>query len=274
MAVNVQFGVQETLAQMYARSRELFPTDMSSAEIQQLDQALRLRSVFSARTTNAQYAQAIADITDQLLAGTINEATGRMLLQEMAHLLNYDPAKGFPGDDPTRIPPAEVGSLRDLSSEARTHLVLDTQERVAANYAYQRAGQTDEARYQYPAYELVRIYVRKQERENWVQRFIAAGGQLYDGRMIAPKDSDVWVNLGNGMGGYTDTLGNGFPPFAFGSGMGWREVPRDECITLGVIAPDEVPQITDQGLQTELDINRAQFSDEFLSALEQDLLAA
>lgn len=258
----------------FAREREIFPTDMSSAEIRELDAALRRRSVLSARTTNLQYTQAIADVVDQLLAGQINEATGRMMLQETLELLQYDPAKGFPGDDPERIPPAELGSLRDLGSEQRVKLVLETQERMAANYAFQRAGQTDEARWQFPAYELVRIYVRRTERDDWQRRFIAAGGRLVDGRMIARKDSPVWEALGAGEGGFNDTLGNPYPPFAFGSGMGWREVDRDECIRLGVISADEMPEITDVEFAEELQINREAFDDEFLAALEADLLAA
>ena len=32
---------------------------------------------------------------------------------------------------------------------------------------------------------------------------------------------------------------NPFPPFAYGSGMGWIGVGRDECIRLGLIGEDE-----------------------------------
>ena len=40
-------------------------------------------------------------------------------------------------------------------------------------------------------------------------------------------------------GGYTVTLGNPFAPFAFGSGYGLRELPRGECLIIGVIAEDD-----------------------------------
>lgn len=77
--------------------------------------------------------------------------------------------------------------------------------------------------------------------DDWPSRFLAAGGELFENgtRMIAPKGSDVWVKLGEGAGGYEDTLGNAFPPYAFGSGWGLREVSRGEALTVGVMQPED-----------------------------------
>ena len=55
------------------------------------------------------------------------------------------------------------------------------------------------------------------------------------GRMVALKSSDVWAALGAGAGGYTDCLGNSFPPFAFGSGMYRDNVSRHEAVELGLM---------------------------------------
>ena len=41
-----------------------------------------------------------------------------------------------------------------------------------------------------------------------------------------------------GAGGYRDTLGNPFPPFAFGSGLAWADISRDEAIKLGLVPGD------------------------------------
>ena len=57
--------------------------------------------------------------------------------------------------------------------------------------------------------------------------------------MMALVGSPVWQALGDGAGGYNDTLGNDFPPFAWRSGMQRRQVPRDECEAVGLIDPDE-----------------------------------
>jgi hypothetical protein len=105
----------------------------------------------------------------------------------------------------------------------------------------------------FPALELLRVYDRDVPRgfrrgkgglipvpdDDWPSRWQAAGGQLYDGRMIALKNDAVWENLGAGAGGYDDTLGNPFPPFAFNSGFDVDGVDRKECIELGLIDPDE-----------------------------------
>lgn len=59
------------------------------------------------------------------------------------------------------------------------------------------------------------------------------------GRMVALKDSDVWQALGDGAGGYEDTLGNPFAPFAFNSGMDSDEVSRDDAEELGLLDEGE-----------------------------------
>ena len=55
------------------------------------------------------------------------------------------------------------------------------------------------------------------------------------GRMVALRNSDVWQALCDGAGGYDDTIGNPFAPFAFGSGIDTQSVSRRETIELGLI---------------------------------------
>jgi hypothetical protein len=74
--------------------------------------------------------------------------------------LGYDPAKGFP-QDMADVPPAEVGSLQDLSSEQRIDLMLNTNVALTRNYGRVVEGNTDFARYAWPAWELVRLEWRK-----------------------------------------------------------------------------------------------------------------
>ncbi len=233
------------------RSREVFPTDLGSADIRGLSRELRMRSVFSARTTNAEYLGEVAEVVDDMLSGKINMATGRLRLLRKLKELGYDPETGFPGDM-AAIPPAERGSLQDLSSESRLNLMLETNQRIAANYGRMVAGNTPYARHAYPAWELVRLYVRNVPRgtpeshsAGWTARWSDAGeaagweGAMQD-RMIARKDSPVWHMLGAGAGGYQDTLDNPFPPFAFNSGMAWRAVGLARCVELGLVAIDEM----------------------------------
>ena len=234
------------------RSRDLFPTDLSSADLRGFSRDLRMRSIFSARTTNAEYLGEVARVIDDMLSGKINMADGRLRLFRKLRQLGYDPEIGFP-DDMAAVPPAERGSLQDLSSDSRIHLMLETNQRVAANYGRMVSGDTEYARYAYPAWELVRLYngiVPRGSAESrtagWEARWHDAGtfvewAGAIDVPMIARKDSPIWSALGDGAGGYEDTLSNPFPPFAFNSGMAWRAVDRARCIELGLITHNETP---------------------------------
>ena len=56
---------------------------------------------------------------------------------------------------------------------------------------------------------------------------------------MALKSSPIWAALGNGAGGFKDTLGNPYPPFAYSSGMGWEDVDRETAEQLGLVKPDD-----------------------------------
>ena len=93
----------------------------------------------------------------------------------------------------------------------------------------------------WPAFELTR-YSSPQFDRDWNRRWNAAGQEvkwkgvsIKDDRMIALRTSPIWKALGNGTGGFNDTWGLSYPPFAIGSGMDWDDIDRDECIELGII---------------------------------------
>jgi hypothetical protein len=140
-----------------------------------------------------------------LLAGKVNEATARQNVQHRLERLGYTPEHHFGTEADKKIPPAEPGSLLDLSSDARIKLVLQMNTRLAANTGYMRNGLTPASLYAYPAYELVRVYSRvhprgsteKPDDEGWPDRWVEAGGELVDGRMMALKDDEIWENLGD-----------------------------------------------------------------------------
>ena len=89
---------------------------------------------------------------------------------------------------------------------------------------------------------------RRVPREDWPARWRAAGNSVgwegaLQGRFIALKNSPIWQALGDGAGGFTDTLGNPYPPFAFSSGMDWVAVDRDTCEKLGLIKSGEAESL-------------------------------
>lgn len=246
MALNLIGDPKVTDALRQWRGRTILPTHMGSADLLTMARGLRERSVFSARTTNAHYLQEIAQVVDDISSGKINMATGRLRLMHKLKELGYDPTKGFPGDM-AAVPPAEQDSLQDLGSYRRLQLVLETNLRMGYNYGRMLAGNGEYERRAYPAWELVRAYHRATPRgtpeshtDGWQRRWAAAGAAVdwkgaVKSPMVARKDSPLWQALGDGDGDYSDALGNPYPPFAFGSGMGWRAVDRAECEALGLI---------------------------------------
>ena len=236
-----------------AQERDVLPTSAGSAEIRKtFASAVRRQSIFSARTNSATYLQKVKTITEEYAAGRMDLGKARLLLRATLKELGYDPKTGF--QDQTDIPPAEAGSLQDLSSETRLDLVIRTNARMALNRGYIEAWQDEDQRHAYPAWELVRIYNREVPRgqrktkaglvddpgNDWPSRWEDAGGRFTnDGRMIARVDDPVWSLLGSSLI-FDDGLDNPYPPFAFNSGFGLRAVDRREAIAAGVIAGDDV----------------------------------
>jgi hypothetical protein len=46
--------------------------------------------------------------------------------------------------------------------------------------------------------------------------------------MMALKTSPIWHQIGQGAGGFQDCIGTDYPPFAFGSGLAWVNVDRED----------------------------------------------
>lgn len=243
--------------------KQILPTDLSFAELRDFDATIRAQSIYSARTIKAQYLQRVKDVLADLLGGKINRATARLLLKQELAAMRYTPEAGFGEGE---APPAEPGGIRDLGSTRRIDLVLQTNTRLIANKAFQKAGQTDFALYAWPCYELVRIFPRHVPRgkkllkaglvdnpgTDWPARWVAAGGQFYgNGRMIARKDDNIWNVLGD-PSVFADALETDVPPFAFNSGFGWREIRRDEAIALGVMERGAEIQPPEKGPKPEV----------------------
>ena len=149
---------------------------------------------------------------------------------------------------------ADKPFFRDLPTEA----VFET---AAQIYNGAERFMADQANAEsYPAWELAREYERKVPRgfqespdggltpvpgQDWPSRWRAAAQQSHNedalrilegtGRMVALKSSGIWKALGDGAGGYCDTFGNPFPPFAFDSGFRTSGVHLSECVELGLI---------------------------------------
>lgn len=228
-------------------NKAILPTHLDSAEIRaQIAAEVRRRSIFSAQVSKAGYLQRMQEAFAKAASGEWNDAKVREVMQQALDDLGFDrDARLFTDELGLRAPP-EKGTLADLSSRARMQLQIETNVRQARSVAQAKAGSTPSALSMFPAWKLVRIYGRRVPRD-WGLRWMAAGDSVgwegaakgYPGptgepRMIALKSSPIWAAIGAGAGGYFDTLGNAYPPFAFGSGLGWLEGSAAEAKEAGL----------------------------------------
>lgn len=243
--------------------RSILPTTLSSAEIRDaLSQDIIDRAVFSARMSNAEFLQEIDEITRLMVNGEIDLATARIRLTQKLEEIGYQAAV------------ADVGSIKDFTSDKRIDLIIRTNAQIARGYGQFIQGQNEEWLRAAPCQELFRLQRKKQERGTtagsmgWPQRWQEVGGTLFDGRMIARKDDDVWRRLGTA---FPDSLGNPYPPFAFNSGMWVKDVLRSQAVKLGVIAADVVVSPQDKGFNDDLRFTPKIRSEALIQALMESL---
>ena len=218
------------------RVKDLLPTSLGSSELRDtIAKDILRRSIFSARMASAHYLAKLRDVCTAISGGAINNADARAQLLTVLEQMGHSPQ--------------DEGGLRNPASIRRLNLILDTQRQMAASVA-RLSEETEATAFMDPAWELVRMGTRRVPREDWPARWRAAGdsvnweGALKD-RFIALKSSPIWQALGDGAGGFADTLGNPYPPFAFSSGMSWLQVDRETCERLGLIEPGASAGIPD-----------------------------
>ena len=168
----------------------------------------------TARAAKGLIDKEVQPIVAAYIAGELNESEARDAIRERANYLATAP-------------------------ESRLNLILSTQKRRAQSIG-QLMAQDSVQRELYPAWRLTRRAWRMVPRKDWPQRWAAAGAAVgFEGALmgdfVALKSSPIWAALGRGEGGFKDVLGDPFPPFAFGSGMGWVRVSREECMELGLL---------------------------------------
>src|SRR6266704_2618600 len=190
----------------FVKSKVGLPTSLTSAQLREIEAALLRRATFSARVMQADILNGLNGILEQIASGQLDRASARVALRDFVDASDYVAPEG------------EEGTITDLTTEGRLNLVIDTNSAQAAGYGAFVTRQDPLLLDMYPCNELVRVGFRKVPRD-WPERWDEAGGELYDGRMIATTDDEVWQGIGDGEGGYDDTLGNPYPPFAFNSGM-------------------------------------------------------
>lgn len=224
-------------------------TSLSSDRLKrEWSQKIKDEAIFGARITHRAYVDSIKKRLVEVIGGTITPQEAERRLKETLRDIGYSPEKGF-GD--RKVPAAKAGDIRDLSSSRRIQLILDTNVKRARSMGQVAASENPMTMMSLPAWKLTRTGARKKPRGDWNRRWAAAGAKCgWEGaskrQMIALKTSPIWQALSEGAGGFEDTLGSPFPPFAFGSGLAWVSVGRREwqriCQSEGI--PDGLGEVT------------------------------
>lgn len=222
--------------------RSILPTTGRTRDTQQLESAIKRRSIWSATVALAKPLELIRDGTGAMLTGQADQATVRLAIKELWKSL------GFHGD------PASP-ALLDVTSTERINLQLETQVATMRGAGWHEQGMQPDVLDEFPAQEFYDTRPGgEQRRKDWPDRWIKAGGKFYDDRMIALKTDPVWGRLGSPEL-FPDGLENPWPPFAFNSAWRVRDIGRDEAEALELIAPNE--ELLPQPLDLERDLAAA-----------------
>ena len=208
------------------KAKLLTATDLDTAGIlARWPQRLREQALFSARMTLQGYLERLKTVLVQVAEGRLDESAARLALRAKLAELGY-------------VAPGE--GLKDAANQRRLDLILRTNRQTAASMAQIARSEDPVMLLRFPAWELVSGGWRRNHRTDWPARWRAAGEAVgWQGahriRMAALKTSPIWKALGQGAGGFKDTLGNPYPPFAFGSSYEWDELSLTEAKALGLL---------------------------------------
>lgn len=199
--------------------KALVGSSLNSREWNLVQAGLRDRAFISSQVESMRILHAARKMVADRAGGQLSASEIRRDLRKVISSTGYRPPEG------------KEGTLQDLYSKRRLDTIIKTNVEQARGYVRHLDGMKPGAFAAFPGQELIRVRERKEKRD-WATRWKNAGGQFYNGRMIALRDDPIWERI--------SVFGNPFPPFDWGSGMGVRAVSRRDSIALGVVTDNEV----------------------------------
>jgi hypothetical protein len=240
MAVELPF--ESVIAQLQREGK--LPNQLTRGQVAAMERSLqRYADAIGTRLTQAQL-----DAVKQALIKAVQSLTNPVEVNGVLQGFNPATARSYIAGVLKEL------SISELLDSDEIRFTLDVASSVVMGASRYVTASAQAVVDEYPAWHFLRIYKRTVPQgwrkgprgrliadpdQDWPSRWVAAGGTLYGGKMIALKNSDTWQNLGDGAGGYSDTLGNPFPPFAFNSGFDVNNVGRAEVERLGLLDADE-----------------------------------
>lgn len=204
--------------------KSLVTSGMSSAEWEGFDASLKDRAFWVSNVESLKFIENCQSKIADLL-GNVRNSDGALTsrAEVVSSIMRAAREAGITSGS---------SSISDPGSEARANVIIDTNAGLAAGYARLEMDSTLGARIAFPCYELVRVEERNVPRD-WRSKWIAKGGRLYNGRMVALKGDPIWTAISR--------FGCPYPPFDYNSGMGLDDISHDEAVSLGVIQEDYSP---------------------------------
>lgn len=225
-----------------AQKLGLMPTTLSSAELVAIEATVKERAFFSAKVDREDLLAKFKSVVDEILMPESRIEGGVVKSRGLSFAKARTLLRGAVAESGYQPEPGKAGTIQDLGSDPRLDLIIRTNVQTAQGYGEFIQGNTDEALELYPCWELFRLEARKEPRD-WKLIWQNAAEQVGDagaiaalkkGKMVARKDSDIWVAISE--------FDRPYPPFRYNSGMWIRDVDRDTAVELGVIEPLDVIQ--------------------------------
>lgn len=242
-------------------SKVSVPSELRTKELAILPDWIRERAFFMASVDRAEVLDAFRGKVASMAEGELSLQQARKLLREDLDKLDYKPL------------PGQEGTIKDLTSERRMNVALQTNLLQVNGYA--RWTRQQGALDSFPAQKFTRHRMSVKPRENWPERFAeAVSNTTSDGAdipaMAALVNHPCWVAL--------SVFGSPYPPFDFNSGMGLDMMDRDEAEVLGLLPgedadPDHAAMMEpqDRGLNETLEASPAVRSQVIRTALAEEL---
>jgi hypothetical protein len=253
VATNIAFSrpIQFSQAAQSREVRSVLPTNLSSAQLEEIEPAIMERALVSARVHNAEVLQGLDDILTRYLSGEINSATA---VTELRQVMRDNGLWAAPGDEDT---------LKDFQSNERLNLIIRMNAGFANGYGDWLYNQQKPILDEWPAQELFRGLAVKVPRD-WVTRWNDAADETGTkvAGFVALRNTRIWTAISR--------FGVPYPPYDFNSGMRTRLVDRTRAMALGLIDRDTQIEPQDRGFNDDLRFTPAIRAAALRQALEEE----
>jgi hypothetical protein len=252
--VNILAPVPFDRAVERLRGKAPVATALGSAAWADTPLAIRERSIWSAHVNSARAISAIQTKIGEAL--DVYAGPGRSTMDRSKFVSEMRSIMREEGLD------TGGRGLTNPASRRRLELIYNFQTEDAMSYGRWKSDQDPDALDAYPAQEFLRVESRRVPRNDWPDRWKAAGGRLFGGRMIALKTDPIWEALSR--------FGQPWPPFDYGSGMGVVAIDADEAIALGLIDEGELLTPSLPEFNARLEASASDLDPDIVQGLQAD----